>query len=1187
MSRLRKFWLLAPTSLLLALICGGSWLCYSDSGARWVLEKAGDWSDVEIQVESVSGQLANRLELQGLLIDLGEVQLTIDSVELDWSLWPLLKRELQVERLVVTGFDIVDLLPAAEASSTAGSPDVGSFVPAGPWPLPVWLSGRVGLLQLHDFNYRDAESPVVIADLIEARLELNKRLLVADTLNYISPYVHLEGAARWNLHTMDLDYQAAVSLPPELIDAESLAVAALPVAVSGHLQVQGDWTAYRGTLTMEDTEVALTADVLGNLDGVWFDNLQGRWLQGVLKAGRLDLDWSGDFRMDWQVRAEGLNPEETVLGHPGQVSFLTSGYLAVPEIDPLIIDGSLTGLQGHIDDRPLSGQGRVRWAGEELFFDQVLLESVESNLAASGDLAERLDLDLQIADLGHWFEGASGQLVTQGWLAWDGEAMTGDLAGRCEQLQWQEWQWSRADFEASYSDSETPVKLSVQADDFQFADVRFPGVQLAVDGLLEQHRISLATQSELGQLQLQASGGWTGEGWFGELQQLSTYLQAGSELVLQAPAGLRWSSERWALSPLLLADAEGETLRLAGHYQGGDKHGDISARWSRLYLQRFGAFFPELALEGQSSGELSLLLTEGTLEQVVAKIDAEGSFKHSAWGEALDKLHLDLDWTDRLLTLSVVASGGVDTSLEIDGEAQHPVGFDLPEQGYFNFRVNNIRLTGLRPWLPPELELDGRASLQGEGNWLGDGRFALNAHAHSRGGHILWHEPQGEIRANLDQIDLNLLWQAEQLAVKAEFALGQQGEMKAEVKLPLAARWPFNFDQAAPFSGLLRGHLVETGLGAAILPIPVEELEGQLQIDARLAGNWLQPDLSGEVQLQDAGGYFPQLGIGLNPFELKLLFKGSRLQIEQLRLVSAGSELLGRGEIQLDKGSIQSYRLDLVGENFLVTDLPELSLFLSPDLQLEGGLHGLSARGKIEIPKLLLRGGQAVGEVRSSPDVIVIQQETEVEPVEDFKSDVDIEVVLGDQVKFSATGLNARMTGGAQVKLDEKGRLQANGVIRIAEGDYAAYGTKLKITQGVIRYQNAPVDNPDLNIRALRDVGRVKAGVQIAGTAQRPEVTLYSKPAMPEKDILFTILTGRPATQGDEDKSALMLGTGALMAPGESALEAIGLTDIDFGGLFAGDGGLRLRRRLGENWEVESVLGAESGVDLFYVVEFD
>jgi hypothetical protein len=39
--------------------------------------------------------------------------------------------------------------------------------------------------------------------------------------------------------------------------------------------------------------------------------------------------------------------------------------------------------------------------------------------------------------------------------------------------------------------------------------------------------------------------------------------------------------------------------------------------------------------------------------------------------------------------------------------------------------------------------------------------------------------------------------------------------------------------------------------------------------------------------------------------------------------------------------------------------------------------------------------------------------------------------------------------------------------------------------------------------------------------------------------------------------------------------------------LFSGTGGVTLRKRLSEKWEVESTLGVESGVDLYYLIKFD
>jgi hypothetical protein len=52
-------------------------------------------------------------------------------------------------------------------------------------------------------------------------------------------------------------------------------------------------------------------------------------------------------------------------------------------------------------------------------------------------------------------------------------------------------------------------------------------------------------------------------------------------------------------------------------------------------------------------------------------------------------------------------------------------------------------------------------------------------------------------------------------------------------------------------------------------------------------------------------------------------------------------------------------------------------------------------------------------------------------------------------------------------------------------------------------------------------------------------------------------------------------------------LSELGISEIDIQGLFTGAGGVTVRKRLSEKLEVESTLGIESGVDLFYLIRFD
>ena len=136
-------------------------------------------------------------------------------------------------------------------------------------------------------------------------------------------------------------------------------------------------------------------------------------------------------------------------------------------------------------------------------------------------------------------------------------------------------------------------------------------------------------------------------------------------------------------------------------------------------------------------------------------------------------------------------------------------------------------------------------------------------------------------------------------------------------------------------------------------------------------------------------------------------------------------------------------------------------------------------------------------------------------------------------------------------------------------------------------YDNDPLVNPKLKVFAAKDIGRVQAGVHITGTAENPVVTLASNPAMPERDILGYIFMGRPISKDSEGGDALAIGAGALMPNYGETFADYGIVELDLDGLLKDEGGVRLRKRLSESWEISSTFGTESGIDLYYLLDFD
>jgi translocation and assembly module TamB len=84
-----------------------------------------------------------------------------------------------------------------------------------------------------------------------------------------------------------------------------------------------------------------------------------------------------------------------------------------------------------------------------------------------------------------------------------------------------------------------------------------------------------------------------------------------------------------------------------------------------------------------------------------------------------------------------------------------------------------------------------------------------------------------------------------------------------------------------------------------------------------------------------------------------------------------------------------------------------------------------------------------------------------------------------------------------------------SGTLEVA-GRYKAYGQDLTIKEGKLLFAGTPLDNPRLAIVAMREINDdLSTGLRIAGSAQRPLITVISDPNVGEADALSYLVTGR------------------------------------------------------------------------------
>ena len=330
----------------------------------------------------------------------------------------------------------------------------------------------------------------------------------------------------------------------------------------------------------------------------------------------------------------------------------------------------------------------------------------------------------------------------------------------------------------------------------------------------------------------------------------------------------------------------------------------------------------------------------------------------------------------------------------------------------------------------------------------------------------------------------------------------------------------------------------------------VASLNGSLVSDVTVAGTSAKPEFFGLTVLE-----FPQIAIVDPDIELrntKLTLTGAP---QGLQL--AGSSESGEGSITLSsKVNLQdsvAVTGTVKGENFEVSNSPEVSIAVSPDLTATFANDKLTLRGDVVVPHAYITLDKVPsGAVTASRDQQFLEQEVGAAPL---ATDVEVRLRLGDDVSFEGLGLNASFGGAVTIQDRSNHVTTATGEIEVIEGIYQAYGQDLSVKNGKLVFAGGPVSEPGLNFRAVRQATpEIEVGVHVLGSLREPALEVFSTPTLPESDQLAYLVLGRPLSNSSAEENSLF----------QQAAMAIGV-----------QGGQLLTDRLGSSLGVDSI-GIES-----------
>ncbi len=1256
---MRRWLLLLALLIILAGAALIGFTLTTETGLRWTFALVTRTAPGELAADTVRGRLLGPLHIGGLHYrnDRGTV-VTVDRLDADWHVQALLSGTLDITHLRMQGIRI--LLPS-EKEPAPPRTSTGIRLPFR----PVIEDGVINDIVI---TRGGSASPLVIERIaLDSHLD-NGFLRIKD----------------FQLQAPDLraELQGSVGMgapyPIDLTTEWSATIAAY-----GSFQGKGR---LGGTLERLTVAQTLAVPFAAHLDGMLYDPLQHLRWEATLQASSTNLqelrpDWpalplsgviegSGDLST---LQATGK--ASTQYARLGEVHG-TFRLARLPErwtVEELALDlpnlGGRISTQGYWTTRAQVLHLEFQGNWQQLAWPAANAPTVQS---PTGTFAVRgspdnyhLSLNARVSGVqlptGTWSAAADGNRTGLSFSTIRAELLEGILEGKGA-LHWApEPSWTLnlngrgLNPGAAWPDWPGAVTLAVRTEGAlrngrltTTAEIEHVAGTLRSYPLTAQSRLEIngdtyqLTTLELrsGSASLRASGkvadAWN-LNWEIHAPDLAALLPASSG-TLNSSGGVTGPRQ----APMINARLTGRNIALR-NYRVARLQGELA-----LGLQRQKASTVDIAINGLQLGthafQTAHLQGRGTIathelslsaENAAARLQlqASGALAQGLWQGRITRADINLTEYGRwALQEPAALQAGADQALLkrvcwrhasahvcTGAEWQRTKGWSA------EFQLDGLPLALFQVSLPPQTAVTGTLNGTASGTYSTEGILRFQANLSPSPGTLRYTTSPGE-QVTIAFRNAQLQAEAESNGLRAHLTanFGEASMIDSVVELPR-----FNSDipfAQQPLAGHVQLTVQELGLVPAFVPV-AESTSGTVKVNLALGGSVGDPRLSGNALLSNGAADVPALGVRVRDITLEAHSTGGEsLQFEGSARSGEGSlQINGRVSLSADQG----WPIDatLRGERFLVMNTSQARIWASPDLTLRTQGNRADIQGTIHIPEAQLSSPDKRKVVQVSPDIVIVNNgqtdSTTAERAPRWRINSRIRIALGDKVRFSGFGVDGRIKGEILVT-EEPGKVATgSGELQIVDGKYEAYGQKLTIEHGRMVFAASPIDNPALDVRAVRKIGeageidRVVAGIQVRGRLKSPEVTLVSEPAMSDSEILSYLLLGQPLNQASapqgklltEAATSLGLKGGELLA--KRIGSAFGIQDIHieesgtsqeaalvlgtylsprlyigYGvGLAESVNYLRIRYQLSRRWVLQTRTGIQSGADLLYTIE--
>lgn len=635
-----------------------------------------------------------------------------------------------------------------------------------------------------------------------------------------------------------------------------------------------------------------------------------------------------------------------------------------------------------------------------------------------------------------------------------------------------------------------------------------------------------------------------------------------------------------------------------------------------------GRRFGKASLSGDGTPEQHRLVLTASGERGSLLAEATGRYQAGAWSGTLESAIKSKDFGDwrsfqpaaisarpdriRLERLCLVQTPGrvcAGGSWQAEGDTIEASG-----------EIANLPLALARPFLPQGVGVEG--PLNGDFKAGGtvaapqaDIRFAVDT------GTIFYQPGAGFESGQFDYRDgrVDVSYAPAGARLQMGLNLDKAGSVRGSIETGALSN-----DTPVPLKGRVEADFSDLGWLGVMLP-QLAGVRGGLNAALDISGTTTMPVVVGQVALKNGQANVPDLGLELRQINLAMRSdKDERIVLEGT-LGSGSGRLEITGRSKLSPAGERRVDMEFKGNDFEVAKLPTVQAYVSPDLRLSADPKLAELTGGVHIPRARVKLKQLpVSAVKVSEDEVIVNAKQGLlsqkkRPGPSLRIKVDLS--LGDGVSLEGFGLTTRIDGNLAVSGETGKPPQAQGTLSLREGRYNAYGQDLKIQSGRLLFAG-PIDNPGIDVTAVRELKDVTAGIVVGGSVKSIDSRVFSEPPLPQAEALSYLLTGRSLSGGTQSdaaelqRAAVALGLNQSNAITQQIQNMVGLDELSVGGdgvdqtslllgkqitpdifiryalgVFDQSGKLLLDYRLTDSISVQAESGEQQGMDIIYKIE--